>query len=146
MKLRNMKTNHSTCLNPSSAVAGTAAGAMKLYNKTKPHINMQRHKATLLLVLLGAAAPLLLQAQTLETYTFTTNRMVPDGNAAGLHDVRTVNSTIGAMDAVKVRLKIDGEYNGDLYGYLRHIQGGVTNFCVRQATFHRIAGVPISRP
>ena len=50
--------------------------------------------ALLVLVGLWAAAPLL-QAQTIETYTFTTNRLVPDGNAAGLSDVRNINSAIG---------------------------------------------------
>src|SRR5262245_24572153 len=80
--------------------------------------------------LLGLAAPPVLQAQILETYTFTTNRLVPDGNAAGMADMRNLASAIGTIGSVKVRLKINGEFNGDLYGYLRHTQNGITNFCV----------------
>jgi subtilisin-like proprotein convertase family protein len=80
-------------------------------------------KSILLMVLLGAVSPLLLQAQTTESFTFTTNRMVPDGNAAGLNDVRNVNSAIGTITSLKVRLKLTGEFNGDLYGYVRHSSG-----------------------
>jgi hypothetical protein len=56
--------------------------------------------------------------------------MVPDGNSSGLQDVRIINSAIGTMGSLKVRLKVAGEFNGDLYGYLRHIENGTTNFCV----------------
>jgi hypothetical protein len=85
--------------------------------------NTMKLKTILLSVLLGAASPLLLQAQTTETYTFTTNRVLTDGNAAGLSEVRTVNSAIGNITALKVRLKLTGEFNGDLYGYVRHSSG-----------------------
>src|SRR6266513_935619 len=84
---------------------------------------MQRLGAVILWVLLGALAPLLLQAQTTEIYTFTTNRLVPDGNAAGLSDVRNLNSAIGTIASLKVRLKITGEFNGDLYASLRQGSG-----------------------
>jgi hypothetical protein len=95
--------------------------------QTKP---MKSKLAIVLIGLLGAVSPPLLRAQVTETYTFTTNRLVPDGNPAGLHDVRSVSSTIGTIGSVKVRLKLDGEFNGDLYGYLRHVQNGATNFSV----------------
>ncbi len=84
---------------------------------------MQRLKAIVLLTLLGVAVPPLLQAQLTESYTFTTNRVVPDGNAPGLSDVRTLNSAVGAIASIKVRLKITGDFNGDLYGYVRHSSG-----------------------
>jgi subtilisin-like proprotein convertase family protein len=77
----------------------------------------------ILLVLLGAGTPSLLQAQTTETYTFTTNRLVPDGNPSGLSDVRTLNSAIGTIASVTVHLNITGNFNGDLYGYLTHSSG-----------------------
>ena len=81
-------------------------------------------KAILLTVLLGAAlTPPLLQAQITETHTFTTNRVVPDGNASGLHDVRNVASAIANIADVKVKLKVAGEFNGDLYAYVRHATG-----------------------
>jgi len=78
--------------------------------------------ALLVVVGLWVAAPLL-QAQTIETYTFTTNRLVPDGNAAGLSDVRTLNSAIGNITGLTVGFKLTGEFNGDLYVYLRHASG-----------------------
>lgn len=65
-------------------------------------------------------------AQVFESYTFTTNRVLPDGNAAGLADVRTLNSTISRIASVKAHLKIAGEFNGDVYAYLAHADG----FCV----------------
>ncbi len=86
-------------------------------------MTMQRIKVTILLALLGTAASPLLRAQITESYTFTTNRLVPDGNASGISDVRNLSSAIGAIASVTVRLKITGEFNGDLYGYLRHTNG-----------------------
>src|SRR5256885_1225313 len=84
---------------------------------------MRNIKSILLLGLLGAVSPLLLRAQTIESYTFTTNRVLPDGNAAGLTEVRNINSAIGTISSLKVRLKLTGEFNGDLYGYVRHASG-----------------------
>src|ERR1043166_2850237 len=92
-------------------------------NNQKVRTPMQRLKAIILLVLLGAVATPLLKAQTTETYTFTTNRALPDGSAVGLSEVRNINSAIGSITSLKVRLKVTGEYNGDLYGYLRHSSG-----------------------
>jgi subtilisin-like proprotein convertase family protein len=76
-----------------------------------------------LLVLLAVASTALVQAQTTESFTFTTNRFVPDGTASGLSDVQNVTSAIGNIASVKVRLKVNGEFNGDMYGYLRHSDG-----------------------
>jgi subtilisin-like proprotein convertase family protein len=83
---------------------------------------MQKLKLSFLLAILVAATRLL-QAQTIESYTFTTNRLVPDGDASGLSDVRSVPSAIGQITSLSVRLKITGEFNGDIYGYLRHSSG-----------------------
>jgi len=84
---------------------------------------MPRFGIIVLLLLLGAAPPSCLKAQTMESHTFTTNCPAPDGNAAGLGDVRHLNSAIGAITSLQVRLKISGEFNGDLYAYLRHAGG-----------------------
>ena len=115
--------------NPQSNFAPTLAqtrgDAVPLRNQipqTKTKISMLR-KAMLLLGFLAVAAPPLLQGQITETHTFTTNRVVPDGNASGLHDVRSVSSAIAQIAGVKVCLKINGEFNGDLYGYVRHSSG-----------------------
>jgi subtilisin-like proprotein convertase family protein len=79
----------------------------------------------LLGLLLATVSPLLLQAQTTESFTFTTNRLVPDGNFSGLNDVRTVASAVGKISSLQVRLKVTGEFNGDLYAYLRNTNGFV---------------------
>ena len=83
------------------------------------------------LVLLVLVAGLRVQAQTTETHSFTNlNRSIPDGNSAGMRDVRMVPSAIRRISSARVRLRIDGEFNGDLYGYVRRIGQGTTNFCV----------------
>ena len=93
--------------------------------RNEPQITslMRKLRVIVLWMLLGAATPHFLQAQTTETYTFTTNRLVPDGNASGLSDVRTLNSAIGNITSVTVHLKTTGEFNGDLYGYVTHSSG-----------------------
>ena len=59
-------------------------------------------------------------AQITETYTFPAGRMIPDGNAAGISDSHNLLSTITNLTSVKVGVRIPGEFNGDLYGYIRH--------------------------
>ena len=84
---------------------------------------MRTCRIIILLLLLVAAWPPLLHAQFTESYTFTTNRLVPDGDAAGISDVQTVSSGLRTITALNVRLKIIGDFNGDLYAYLRHANG-----------------------
>jgi subtilisin-like proprotein convertase family protein len=72
-------------------------------------------------MLYGAPA---LEAQISETNLFNSvNKVIPDGNAAGVHDVRTITSQIAFLTSVRVRLNISGKFNGDLYGYVRHSTG-----------------------
>jgi subtilisin-like proprotein convertase family protein len=80
-------------------------------------------KGRLLAALMIAAAGSAVLAQETESFTFTTNRVVPDGNASGLSDVRTINSAIGTITSIKVGIKIVGEFNGDLFAYVRHSGG-----------------------
>lgn len=90
-------------------------------------MRLQKLTLTLLLLLLGWRN----FAQTNETHSFTNlNWAVPDGNYAGLSDVHVVNSAIANITSLRVKLKVSGEFNGDLYGYLRHAAAGATNFCV----------------
>jgi subtilisin-like proprotein convertase family protein len=93
--------------------------------RNQPQITQPMKKLGIpfLLALLGIATPLLLQAQPTQTYTFTTNRLIPDGDPSGLSDVRTFNSSIGNITSVTVHLNTTGEFNGDLYGYLVHSNG-----------------------
>ena len=84
----------------------------------------QLHRLLAILALtVSGMASLRLQAQTAESHTFLVNRAVPDGNAAGLSDVRLLESAIRSIASLRVRLKIAGEFNGDLYGYVRHSSG-----------------------
>jgi len=84
----------------------------------------------LLTALLLWTASFEISAQTVESFTFTPKLVLPDGVAAGISDVRFVSSTIQTITAVKVRLKIAGEFNGDLYARLRLGTATSTNFCV----------------
>ena len=102
--------------------AQTRTEFVHLRVKPQQSKHMQKLIAVIMLVCLWAATPLL-RAQTIETYTFTTNRLVPDGNAAGLSDVRTINSAISNITSLSVSFKLTGEFNGDLYVYLRHSSG-----------------------
>ncbi len=80
-------------------------------------------------------------AQSVETHSFTAlNRLLPDGNAAGFSDRRVVTSSIVNISKVRVKLQLSGEFNGDLYGYLRCIRGGSTNLCMLLNRPGRAAG------
>ena len=114
-------TNH---LTNETAATQKRIETVPLRVTTNPHHTMKKMKV-FLLVLLAAASPLLLQAQTTESFTYTTNRLVPDGSFSGLSDVRTVSSAVGNISSLKVRLKLTGEFNGDVYAYLRHTNGFV---------------------
>ena len=72
-----------------------------------------------------------LSAQTTETQSFgALNRPVPDGHSSGMSDRRTVNSAVARIAHLRVKLNVAGEFNGDLYAYLRHVNATSTNFCV----------------
>jgi subtilisin-like proprotein convertase family protein len=92
---------------------------------------ISRGRNALLVALLAATASARTPAQGTETHSFTNlNKVIEDGNASGLSDVQTVTSAITNLTSVRLALHIAGEFNGDLYAYVRHIQGGRTNFCV----------------
>jgi subtilisin-like proprotein convertase family protein len=48
---------------------------------------------------------------------------IPDGNAVGVTDTRTISGLGASITDVRVTLDISGGYNGDLYAYLSY--GGV---------------------
>jgi subtilisin-like proprotein convertase family protein len=69
--------------------------------------------------------------QLTQTNTFSNvNLSVPDGNTAGVQDIRSVSSEINQITSVRVFLKIAGQFNGDLYVYLRHNNGSSTHISV----------------
>ena len=85
---------------------------------------MNGFKASLILVL--AAGVLSGRAAVSETNIFANiRRLIPDGDSAGIEDVRAVASDIVNITSVQVRLKVAGNFNGDLYGFLSH-GGGLT--------------------
>ena len=62
-----------------------------------------------------------LPAQLLENPTFSgLNLPVPDGNPAGMSFTTNLISGINSISSVKVRLNLAGEFNGDLFAYVRH--------------------------
>ena len=70
-------------------------------------------------------------ATVTEHYTYSgLNIGIPDGSLSGVSDVQAPASVITSLSAVRVKLNIAGQYNGDLYAYLRHVTGTATNFCV----------------
>lgn len=49
---------------------------------------------------------------------------------AGLSDRREVASGLSSLEGLRVTLRVSGDFNGDLYAYLRHESVTGTNFCV----------------
>src|SRR5262245_48613764 len=70
-------------------------------------------------------------ASITETFNFTVSSgVIPDGNASGFADIRTISSSIPAIQSVSLSLNISGGFNGDLYAYVRHNDGVSTGFSV----------------
>ncbi len=85
-------------------------------------------KKVLIGLCLVLATAFTVQAQLVETYSFTTfgtepSLAIADGNASGVSDQRTLSSAITAIGSLTVSLDLSGEFNGDLYAYLRHDSG-----------------------
>src|SRR6266851_3651133 len=83
-----------------------------------------------------------LYARGSETLTFSGPTSIPDGTATGIQDVRTITSEIVELTAVRIRLKISGNFNGDLYGYVRHNIGQATHISVLLNRPGRTASTP----
>jgi subtilisin-like proprotein convertase family protein len=60
------------------------------------------------------------QLAVADSFSFTNNLAIPDGQAAGVSDVETVASGVSQIGSVQVSLNISGDFNGDLYCYLQH--------------------------
>lgn len=68
------------------------------------------------------------EAQTKETFIFDsfksgTSLSIPDGDASGVNDLRTISSSITSIGSLRVTLDISANFNGDLYGFLSHGNG-----------------------
>jgi len=86
---------------------------------------------TLLTILCVQVSVMALYGLGSETITFSgINTAIPDGTASGMQDVRTITSAIVELTEVRVRLKLSGNFNGDLYGYIRHNSGQATHISV----------------
>ena len=63
-------------------------------------------------------------AKTHAAFTFNSGfengGTIPNGNAAGWSDTRTISGLSGTISSISVNFQISGGYNGDLYGYLSH--------------------------
>lgn len=54
-----------------------------------------------------------------EVFSFTDNVSIPDGQPAGVSDVQTISSGVSQIGTVRVVLNIAGNFNGDLFCYLK---------------------------
>jgi hypothetical protein len=69
--------------------------------------------------------------QRFETNIFNgIHASIPDGPTAGIQDIRVISSEIVQLTTVRVRLKIVGNFNGDLYGYIRHNSAQSTHIAI----------------
>lgn len=55
-----------------------------------------------------------------DVFSFTDNLSIPDGQAAGVSDVQTISSGVSKIGSVQVVLNIAGNFNGDLFCYLKY--------------------------
>ena len=71
------------------------------------------------------------RAQFTQTNNFPdVNLSIPDGDVNGTQDIRNIDSDIADITSIRVRLNVSGNFNGDLYGYLRHSSGATTHISV----------------
>ena len=54
---------------------------------------------------------------------FANGGLIPDNNAAGWSDARTVDTAGGSISSLSVTINLSGGWNGDLYAYLAHYTG-----------------------
>jgi subtilisin-like proprotein convertase family protein len=71
----------------------------------------------------GCAFPVVVSARLCESFAWAVDADIPDNDANGLADTRTVATAIGALDDVNVTLVVSNGWNGDLYAYLVHDSG-----------------------
>lgn len=71
-----------------------------------------------LLLSCGAAS-----SATLVSRTWEISATVPDNSTLGWSDTRFIDTALGSILDVQVRLRISGGFNGDLYAYLAHDSG-----------------------
>src|SRR5688572_193142 len=89
-----------------------------------PAISRWLRVSLLAWLMLGWFGDNLVRAEVSETNHFSAvNLAIPDGMVGGAHDLRMVSSEIIFISSVQVRLSLSGNFNGDLYGYLRHESG-----------------------
>jgi len=96
---------------------------MKTISSSPKHLTMLGNLA-ILVASFGSAHAGIFETHTFETFGGAASLPVPDGTPVGVSDIRTLESSIGRITGISVSLKTSGEYNGDLYAYLRHGGGG----------------------
>ncbi len=90
-----------------------------------------RYRKPLLALLVFAVGLAATWGQITQTNQFTgVNLPIPDGDVNGVQDTRSIASNVVQISSLRVRLEILGQFNGDLYGYLRHSSGSTTHIGV----------------
>ncbi len=92
--------------------------------------------------LCASALTALCQPVTYHASYTNLNRAIPDGNLLGMSDAHSVTSSVPLITGLRVKLHVAGEFNGDLYAYLRHVDSSHTNFCILLNRSGRAATVP----
>jgi subtilisin-like proprotein convertase family protein len=91
-------------------------------------MSLQKLIISLLVFAAGEAG---LEGQFAQTNNFNgVNLSISDGDLDGVQDVRSVVSDITQITSVRVWLKVSGNFNGDLYVYLRHNDGNSSHISV----------------
>lgn len=81
-------------------------------------------------------------AQYQQTFSFSPNATIPDGDLSGLALSQNVSTVITSILSVEVHLTISGGFNGDLYAYLVHDTPGGNGFAVLLNRVGRTSGSP----
>ena len=91
-------------------------------------------RSTLVSLIFITPGVIALHAETL-TYSGI-NAAIPDGNASGLSNTRTVSTTITEIGSLTLSLNLSGSFNGDIYAYIKHnnVAGTLLNRAGRTGT------------
>jgi hypothetical protein len=99
--------------------------------KKKPVVRLAPPVWRVIAAAIFACGTLAAVAEVTEIHSFTNlARPIPDGSWSGLSDARSITSSIAKITGVRVKTRIAGEFNGDLYGYVRQKSAAATNLCV----------------
>jgi hypothetical protein len=75
-----------------------------------------------LALLTGVSGPLQ-AATTTGQFDFIVGTAIPDNDALGFTDTRSISTTITSITAVTIQISMEGGWSGDMYAYVTHASG-----------------------